>query len=114
MLMIIISSFSSQAQMFNATIAGKSGGEITIKQLLNDSMLTVKQPGYDIIKFRMSAYGKGLTAIEIETDGSRLTDLMRRSISDLRTGDKLYFEYIKAKSIKGDTLMVMPIGFTIN
>jgi hypothetical protein len=99
----------------HATLAGMSGGEVTMNQLLNDSVFAVSEPGFKIISFRMSAYAQGLTPIEIDTKGNRLTDSMHAGISRLKKGCKIYFEYIKAVHIAGDNniFMVAPIAFKI-
>ena len=112
-LAVMIASFNSSAQTWTATIAGMSGGETTVKQLLSDSVLTMKEPGMMVTSFRMSAYIKDKDPVEAKSSSANLTSSMRDAISNSTPGTKIYFEYIKAINAKGDTLKISPMAFVI-
>ncbi|HLG35757.1 MAG TPA: GldM family protein [Bacteroidia bacterium] len=113
LLAVMIATFNSTAQKWTATLAGMSGGEVTVKQLLSDSVLTMKEPGMMVTSFRMSAYIKDRDPVEVESSSANLTSSMRGAISNSTPGTKIYFEYIKAKDAKGDTRAISPLEFVI-
>jgi len=98
---------------FHAIITGMNGGEITVNQLLNDSVFTVTE-GIDIISFRMTIYRVGSEPIEIDTNGNRLTDKMCEAISRLHKGAKLHFEFKAEYFVAANASpTVEPMTFTI-
>ena len=113
LLAVMISAFHSTAQTVSATIAGMSGGNITVEQLSGDSMLRVTEPGFVVVAFTMSAYTKNYKPVELKSSSANLTALMREAISHSKSGTKIYFEYIEAKDAQGKTVKAKPIAFAI-
>ncbi|MCC7233398.1 MAG: gliding motility protein GldM [Bacteroidia bacterium] len=104
-----------------ATIAGKKEGVIN-KSVLMAGTLIPQLENFDfelffrITGFKMSVVGKGRDPMEFETQGNQLTPNMREALSKSRAGDKIYFEYIKArmdKSADQSTRSLSPMSFTI-
>jgi hypothetical protein len=70
---------------------------------------------FKIFSFKVTIIGKGKDPLEFETQGNQLSQPMRDAIGRLRTGDKVYFEFIKARMDKGDPTerKLSPMAFTI-
>lgn len=88
------------------TIANKEGGPID-KSILAAGTLIPKMKDFDfelffrITGFRVSIIAKGKDLIEFPAESNQLTEQMRTNIGKLRAGDKVIFEYIKAKMVDG-------------
>jgi len=105
--------YTASAQKPTASLAGKSSGKATVKQLLKDSVLTVTTPGYVVVSFRMSAYAKGVDATDLESSSAQLTARMQQTISQLPRGTKIYFEFIQAHDAEGTIVTLEPMAFII-
>jgi hypothetical protein len=113
LVMVMISSHDSSAQQIEVTLAGKSGGEITASQLASDSILFPEE-GYSILSFRLTISAKFMTSPkEYEVKGARLTPEMLKTISLLRAGTKVYFEFIRIQDDNGKIKSGKPMAFTI-
>lgn len=105
-----------------ATIANNKGGTVN-KNLLMAGTLIPQLENFDfelffkIISFKMTITGKGKDPIELESTGNQLTQPMRDALSKGRAGDKVFFEYIKARMATGadqSTRQLSPMAFTLN
>ncbi len=64
----------------------------------------------------MTVTGKGRDLQEFEGTGNQLTPQMRDALAKVRAGDKIFFEYIKAKMASGSdqtTRNLPALAFTI-
>jgi hypothetical protein len=105
-----------------ATAANSKGGPIN-KSLLAAANIIPVLENFDfelyfkVTGFQMSIFGKGKDPIiGKESPDSRLTQEMRDLIQKARPGDKIFFEYIKAKMATGSdqsTRQLPPLSFTI-
>jgi gliding motility-associated protein GldM len=103
-----------------AEISNSRGGGIQ-KSLLAAGTLIPKLDNFDfnlffkIISFKMTIIPRGKDLLEYEATGNQLSQQMRDAIAKLRTGDKVYIEYIKARMDKGDQTVrsLGSLGFTI-
>ncbi|REJ85039.1 MAG: gliding motility protein GldM [Bacteroidetes bacterium] len=104
-----------------AKIANNKGGPIN-KNLLMAGTLIPELENFDfelffkIISFKMTITGKGKDLQEFETQGNQLSQAMRDALSKARAGDKVFFEYIKAKMATGadqSTRNLSPMAFQI-
>ncbi len=104
-----------------ATIASLKGGPAN-KNLIAAGTLIPMLENFDfelffrITGFKMTIAGKGKDPLEFETQGNQLTQPMRDQLAKSRPGDKVFFEYIKAKMATGadqSTRSLSPMAFTI-
>ena len=77
-----------------ASIAGKSEGAITRKELLNAKGLTADKAGYRITEFKMTVVNSNGPK-EFASSNEKLTTAMRIAIQSASPHAKVYFEYIK-------------------
>ena len=70
---------------------------------------------FRITTFKMSISGKGKDPQDFESTGNQLTQQMRDALAKSRAGDKVFFEYIKARMDKGDASIrsLSPMSFVI-
>jgi gliding motility-associated protein GldM len=104
-----------------ATIANSKGGPIN-KNLIAAGTLIPQLENFDfelffkIIGFKMTIAGKGRDILEFESTTNQLTQQMRDQLAKSRPGDKIFFEYIKAKMATGadqSTRNLSPMAFTL-
>ncbi len=104
-----------------ATISNSKGGNIN-KNLLAAGTLIPLLENFDfelffkITGFKLSVVGKGKDLQEFNGEGNQMTPQMRDAVSKLRAGDKVYFEYIKAKMANNaadPTRQLPAMSFTI-
>lgn len=104
-----------------ATISNSKGGPIN-KNLLMAGTLIPQLEGFDfelffkITNFKMSISGKGKDPQDFESQGNQLTQQMRDALAKSRAGDKVFFEYIKAKMATGadqSSRSLSPMSFVI-
>ncbi len=104
-----------------ATIASLKGGPVN-KNLIAAGTLIPTLENFDfelffkIIGFRMTIVGKGKDPLEFETTSNQLSQQMRDQLAKARPGDKIFFEYIKAKMATGadqSTRSLSPMSFTV-
>ncbi len=104
-----------------ATIASSKGGTLN-KNVLAAGTLIPQLENFDfelffkITGFKLTIAGKGRDILEFETTGNQLTQQMRDQLAKSRTGDKVFFEYIKAKMATGadqSTRTLSPMAFTV-
>lgn len=70
---------------------------------------------FKITNFKMSISGKGKDPQDFDSQGNQLTEKMREALAKCRAGDKVFFEYIKARMDKGDPTIraLSPMSFVI-
>jgi gliding motility-associated protein GldM len=104
-----------------ATIANMKGGPVN-KNLIAAATLIPTLENFDfelffkITGFKMTIVRKGKDPYEKEAVGNQLSQEMRDQVAALRTGDKIFFEFIKAKMATGadqSTRNLSPMSFTI-
>ena len=104
-----------------ATIASSKGGPIN-KNIVAAGTLIPTLENFDfelffrITGFKMTIVRKGKDPYEKETTGNQLTQEMRDMVASTRPGDKIFFEYIKAKMATGadqSTRTLSPMAFTV-
>ncbi len=104
-----------------ATIASSKGGPIN-KNIVAAGTLIPTLENFDfelffkITGFKMTIVRKGKDPFEKETTGNQLTQEMRDMVAGTRAGDKIFFEYIKAKMATGadqSTRTLSPMSFTV-
>jgi len=104
-----------------ATIANNKSGSIN-KNLLMAGTLIPQLENFDfelffkITSFKMTITGKGKDPMEFESTGNQLTQQMRDALSKGRAGDKVFFEFIKARMATGadqSSRQLSPMAFTL-
>ncbi len=104
-----------------ATIANNKSGTIN-KNLLMAGTLIPQLENFDfelffkITAFKMTITGKGKDPMEFESTGNQLTQQMRDALSKGRAGDKVFFEFIKARMATGadqSTRQLSPMSFSL-
>jgi gliding motility-associated protein GldM len=89
-----------------ATLANQKGGSIN-KAVLKAGTLIPVLENFDfelyfkITEFKMTITGKGRDLMEYSGTGNQLSPQMRDALDRVRSGDKVFFEYIKAKMATG-------------
>ncbi|MFM2206607.1 MAG: hypothetical protein RL213_582 [Bacteroidota bacterium] len=104
-----------------ATLANQKGGLINKNVLMAGTLIPVLENFdfelyFKIIGFKMTITGKGRDLLEFEGQGNQLSQQMRDALAKVRTGDKIFFEYIKAKMATGSdqsTRNLPPLAFSI-
>ena len=101
-----------------AKIAGKNEGTISKEVLIVNSLIpTMGDFVFDlypiITSYRMSLYRRNVGLIEIDGTDNRLTPRMQEELRKAKTGDKVYFEYIRVKMPDGPRSLPS-INFTLN
>ncbi|NNC85676.1 MAG: gliding motility protein GldM [Bacteroidia bacterium] len=102
-----------------AKVAGKKGGKIAKSVLAAQPAIIPVMENFDfelyfkVTEFEMSRFGKGRDPITIRTKGNKLTSEMKKVISSSRSGDKIYFEYIKAVGPDGAPRRLSSVNFAI-
>ena len=105
-----------------ATIANSKGGIPLNKNVLAAGTLIPLLENFDfelffkITAFKMTIAGRGKDPVEFDATGNQLTQQMRDQLSKARTGDKVFFEFIKAKMATGadqGTRSLSPMAFTV-
>ena len=104
-----------------ATIASLKGGPVN-KNLIAAGTLIPMLENFDfelffkIIGFKMTIVGRGKDPLEFETTSNQLSQQMRDQLAKARPGDKIFFEYIKAKMATGadqSTRSLSPMSFIV-
>ena len=104
-----------------ATLANQKGGLINKNVLMAGTLIPILENFdfelyFKIIGFKMTITGKGRDLLEFEGQGNQLSSQMRDALAKVRTGDKIFFEYIKAKMAAGSdqsTRNLPPLAFSI-
>ena len=112
---IMLSPLSNNAQsVWQAMIAGKSSGTISVKELLDAGKLSAADDRCLLItSFRFTAYAKNRNPIEFDSGNDSLTAPMIRILPTLPAGTKIYFEYIRSKDVRGAQPALAPMSFTL-
>jgi gliding motility-associated protein GldM len=89
-----------------ATLANQKGGLINKNVLMAGTLIPVLENFdfelyFKIIGFKLTITGKGRDLLEFEGQGNQLNQQMRDALAKVRAGDKIFFEYIKAKMASG-------------
>jgi hypothetical protein len=87
-----------------ATIAGLNSGMIDKEKLMKAESLTCSEKNYKIISFTLLGFGG-----ELKSKGDTLTQEMKRSFGEMRSGSKLIFSDITANTSEGKTISLSPI-----
>jgi gliding motility-associated protein GldM len=104
-----------------ATIANNKSGSINKNLLMAGTLIPILE-NFDfelffrITSFKMTITGKGKDPMEFESTNNQLSQPMRDALSKTRAGDKVFFEYIKARMDKGADVtsrQLSPMAFTI-
>lgn len=102
-----------------ATIAGSRGGNIDRVKLVTAFGIVPELDNFDfelfykVVSFRMTLYRKGKDPLGIECNGNKITANMRLALAMTRSGDKVYFEFIKAVGPDGCVRRLNSINFNI-
>jgi len=104
-----------------AMIANNKSGTINKNLLMAGTLIPVLENFdfelfFKITSFKMTITGKGKDPMEFESTGNQLTQPMRDALSKGRAGDKVFFEFIKARMATGadqSTRQLSPMAFTI-
>lgn len=104
-----------------ATLANQKGGTINKSVLMAGTLIPILENFdfelyFKIVGFKLTITGKGRDLLEFEGTGNQLTPQMRDALSKVRAGDKIFFEYIKAKMAAGSdqtTRNLPALAFTI-
>jgi hypothetical protein len=89
-----------------ATLANQKGGAINKNVLMAGTLIPVLENFdfelyFKITEFKMTITGKGRDLLEFNGSGNQLSSQMRDALAKVRSGDKIFFEYIKAKMATG-------------
>lgn len=95
---------STKSNLPIASIGGVTGGMIAMDTLKNAGSLICSEKNYTVISFTMFR-----NMIEYSSSDNMLTSEMKKSIKEIKSGDKLYFENIKVKSPEGNLVVLSPI-----
>ena len=101
-----------------AKVGGKSGGRIK-KALLTRATVTASLENfpfdlsYPIISFVASTTQNGFTVSE-KSSGSKMSNAQKQMIAEMKSGQKVYFEDIKAKAPDGSTRNLGTVKLVIN
>lgn len=105
-----------------ATAANSKGGPINKNMLAAANIIPVLENFdfelfFKVTSFKMSIFGKGKDPVlDMPSENNQLTQAMRDQLSKARPGDKVYFEYIKARMASGSdqSIRSLPsLSFTI-
>ena len=102
-----------------AKIANKKEGSINKGELAAQSGIIPVLENFDfeayykVTSFTMARFGKGRDPIYVRSKNNRITPEMVGVINKCRSGDKVYFENIKAKGPDGSTRSLSSVNFTI-
>jgi gliding motility-associated protein GldM len=102
-----------------ATIADLKGGRISKEILIAQGAIIPKMEDFvfdlypTITSFRMSLYTTSQGLQEFDGTSNRLTEKMVAELKKARVGDKVYFDFIRAKMPDGPRSL-QPINFILN
>jgi gliding motility-associated protein GldM len=102
-----------------AKVANMKGGNINRSVLAAQNAVIPVLENFEfdlnfiVTSFSMTRSGKGRDPVEEKSDNNLLTSSMKDLIKNTRSGDKIYFEYIKAKGPDGTTRSLSSVSFTI-
>lgn len=101
-----------------AKIANRNEGSISKEIILANALIPTMgdfvYPLYPVItSFRMTLYRKNIGLIEMDGQGNRLTPKMQEELKKAKPGDRVYFDYIRAKMPEGPRSLPS-INFIIN
>jgi hypothetical protein len=68
---------------------------------------------FKVKSFKMSLYRKGKDPLEVESTSNLITPTMKTALAQGRTGDKVYFEYIKAVGPDGRERKLSPVNIVV-
>ena len=97
---------------FSITIAGKSGGIISAAELIGSTLETGK-PNYHVEGFTVVFMNANDDLTEFLASNSEIPQSWEVWISDLRTGQKLYFENILVRGDDGSIRKAPAASFKI-
>jgi len=103
---------TTQIQGPVATVAGIISGVISKDAILKADSLSCLEKNITIVSFTMTIYING-NLYEQNSTNNMLTAEMKKSINELESGNKLYFENIKAKFSDGSWRSMNAISLKI-
>jgi len=96
-----------------ASIAGKSGGNISKAELVNAEKVSCSG-NYTITEYKLTVSGKGVGYHEFQRKGDTISTDMIAAINELPVGGKIFIEYIRAKPEDSEaTRQIAPLSFTL-
>lgn len=99
-------------------VGGQTGGAMRKAQLLASATVRAELENFDfdvkaeVVSYSVSYLNKGLLN-EVTVNGGRITDQIKGVFRNLRVGDKIYFDNIKAKLPDGSTRTLPTVSFKI-
>jgi hypothetical protein len=102
----------NEKNVFPASVAGISVGDISKDVLLNTGVIECSDPKVVIIGFEMSALKNG-DLVVFKENGNTLTEQMKMLIKNMEIGNKLIFEEITAKTGEDKIIKLNAIILTI-
>ena len=109
-----VANFNAAAQKsgkytISASIAGISKGEISKSLLLSNGVIQCSDPKAEILYFSLSAFMKNGDLIVYNGEGNKLTESMKKVITELEMGSKLVIENIAARATADKVIELPPI-----
>ena len=102
-----------------AQVANKKGGNISRAVLGAQAGVIPVLENFDfdlnfiVTSFTMSRSGKGRDPVDVKAENNLISSEMKGIIGNTRSGDKIYFENIRAKGPDGTTRALSSVNFTI-
>jgi hypothetical protein len=100
------------AQFPKVTIAGKSSGEITVKEIISAGGLQTTHSSLTITHFVFTIKNDG-NSVTAASNSAKLTNQMIGYLKSLKKGDKFYIEEIETVTSSGKVIQLAPQNFAI-
>lgn len=102
-----------------AKVANSTGGNIAKNVLLAQTAVIPVMENFDfelffrVTSFKLTVIPRGKDLQEFDSNNNLITPAMKSALSNLRPGDKVYFEFIRAVGPGGDTRALNAVNITI-
>jgi hypothetical protein len=96
-----------------ASIAGKTGGEITIDAIVNSNKIETSHQGHHISEFKLTISSSGSVQSQFEATGNQLDNAMIGTLKTMRAGAHFYFEYMRCSDKDGHSHRVAALNFVL-
>lgn len=103
---------NSEAKGVFAQLAGKSSGEITKNEIVNDGSITCFPSDCIVTSFTFSIAKRG-DIIEYHIQGNKLSELILATIKSSEPGEKFIIESIEAEKPDSTKIKLPALVFTI-
>ena len=115
--LMMLFNFSLKAQQpcdtnLRAAIAGITSGIISKDVLLKNAELKCLNTNYEIISYILTFLKDGNIS-ETAGEGNTFTEGMKKDIMELKSGNKLYIETIRAKRTDGKIIVLPPMNLKL-